>query len=191
MRSNNFNQIVLACLILLLWPVTAIFAAGPPTIIGYQGRLADSDGDLLGGAGTNYYFKISFWDNATVGSGTKLWPSAAPTAFTTAVRHGLFNINIGDTAGGYPDALDYDFSTNSNIYLQIEVSDDGVSYETLSPRQSITSSAFAQLAGAVSGSGASTMGSVTVSGHTTLATASTTNLTVATNAYLSSLASTF
>ncbi len=127
------------------------FAAAPPSILSYQGRLANSSGDLLGGSGTAYYFKFSIWNNATVGSGTRLWPASAPTATTATVRQGVFTVNIGDTANGYPDPLSLDFSNYSALYLQVEVSSNGSSYETLSPRQRITSSAYAQLAGGVVG----------------------------------------
>jgi hypothetical protein len=131
---------------------TAEAATGVPSIISYQGRLADSNGDLLGGSGTAYYFKFSIWDNSTVGSGSRLWPSSAPSSFSTTVRQGVFNVNIGDTAGGFPDTLDYDFNTASDVYLQVEVSSDNSSFQTLSPRQRIGAAPFARLAGAVSGS---------------------------------------
>jgi hypothetical protein len=62
------------------------------------------------------------------------------------VRQGVFNVNIGDTANGYPDVLDYNLSSG-NIYLQVEVSSDGVTFETLSPRQQIFSTAFSQVSG--------------------------------------------
>ena len=128
-----------------------VFAAGTPTILSFQGRLADSSGNLLGGNGTNYYFKFSIWDNTTVGAGTKLWPTSSPSSATSSVRQGVFNVNIGDTAAGYPDVLDYNFSTATDIYLQIEVSSDNVTFQTLSPRQRITAAAFARVSGAVSG----------------------------------------
>jgi hypothetical protein len=173
----NFRKlkIIMAFLLItasLTFSVNAVLAANPPTIISYQGRLADSDGNLLGGAGTAYYFKISFYTDPT--AGVKVWPSTNPTAFTATVRHGLFNINIGDTDNGYPNALNYDFSANSKIYLQVEVSSDGVTYETMSPRQLIGSSAFAQLSGSVQGTGASTMGSLVISGNSTTTNATTT-----------------
>ena len=155
-------------------------AFSPPTIISYQGRLADSSGNLLGGGGTTYYFKISFWDSAS--GGTKVWPAVAPISFTSVVRQGLFNINIGDTVNGYPHALDYDFTSNPNVYLQIEVSSNGSTFETLTPRQAINSSAFAQVASSVYGSGISTMGGLVVNGNTT-----TTDLSVAGSAYLAGL----
>ncbi len=175
---NKFKiwKILVIFLLLVILPVGFLVKASTvPAIISYQGRLADADGNLLGGAGTDYNFKISFWTSPTVGAGSRVWPSSAPTAFVSTVRHGLFNLNIGDTTGGYPDALDYDFSSNDKIYLQVEVSSGGA-YETLSPRQLMTSTPFASLAGAVSGSGASTMGSLTVTGNSTTTNATTTNL---------------
>jgi hypothetical protein len=106
----------------LLNPIPYAYSAtGTPAIISYQGRLADANGDLLGGSGTTYYFKFSIWNNATVNTGTKLWPSVDPTSTSLVVRQGVFNANIGDTASGFPQALDYDFNTSSDIYLQVEV----------------------------------------------------------------------
>ncbi len=129
-----------------------VFAAAPPGIISYQGRLADSSGNLLGGSGTTYYFKFSIWNNATVDSGTRLWPSSAPTASSFNVRQGVFTANIGDTASGYPHVLDYDFATAGDVYLEVSVSSDNSTFQTLSPRQRISSVPFARLSGAVSGS---------------------------------------
>jgi len=100
------------------FPIALFADSGVPTILSYQGRLTSSSGDLLGGSGTTYYFKFSIWDNTTVGSGTKLWPAGSPTSFTSTVRQGGFNINIGDTVNGFPDTLDYNFNTNKNVYLQ-------------------------------------------------------------------------
>ncbi|MBI2039357.1 MAG: hypothetical protein HYT22_03735, partial [Candidatus Niyogibacteria bacterium] len=144
-------------------------AAGVPTIISYQGRLADADGDLLGGSGTTFYFKFSIWDNSTVDSGSRVWPASVPGTTTATVRQGVFNVNIGDVANGYPNALNYDFSTNSDIYLQVEVSSDNDSSQTLSPRQRISAAAFARIASAVSGSTTpSTFGTTTPIGNSTV-----------------------
>ncbi|MCX6702803.1 MAG: hypothetical protein NTW60_02970 [Candidatus Wolfebacteria bacterium] len=142
----------------------SVHALGVPNFLGYQGRLADSNGNLLGGTdGLPYYFKFSIWDNATVDSGAKLWPAGDPEIVSSTVREGVFNINIGDTSSGYPDALEYNFNTSKNIYLQVEVSSSGGSgtFETLSPRQKFSSSVFAMLAGAVSGVGQSSFGTTT------------------------------
>ena len=100
-------------------------SSGVPTIISYQGRLLDSNGSLLGGSsGTTYYFKFSIWNNSSISSGTRLWPVSAPNSVGSTVINGVFNVNIGDTSNGYPDVLDYNFNTNQNIFLQVEVSSD-------------------------------------------------------------------
>src|SRR3989344_1349939 len=165
--------IVLIMIFVGAQPLSAIAASAPPKIISYQGRLTDSSGSLLGGSGTTNYFKFSILDSATVGSGTKLWP-ATVTSTSANVRQGVFTVNVGDTANGYPTALDLDFSNNTNVYLQVEVSSDNGSFETLSPRQQITSIAYAQVAGAVVGTTTpSYVGTITVTD-----TASTTDLIV-------------
>jgi hypothetical protein len=106
---------------------------------------------LLGGSGTNYYFKFSIWNNPTVGSGSKLWPSGSPGIATSTVSDGVFNVNIGDTTNGFPDTLNYNFNDNDTVYLQVEVSSNGSSFETLSPRQQITSAGFAINANTLAG----------------------------------------
>ncbi|MBI5456882.1 hypothetical protein HY969_04035 [Candidatus Kaiserbacteria bacterium] len=153
-------------------------AASLPTIISYQGRLTDSSGNLLGGSGTTYYLKFSIWDSATVGSGTRVWPTSAPTATTANVRQGVFTVNIGDTANGYPDALNYLFDSTS-VYLQVEVSSSGSSYETLSPRQQISSSVFSQVSGATRGVGQSAIGTTTPHATSVLTVEATTSATTA------------
>ncbi len=140
-------------------------ANGVPTILSFQGRLANSSGNLVGSSsGTLYYFKFSIWDVATSGTAIpdRLWPAGAPGTTTALVRQGVFNVNIGDMASGYPDLLNYNFNTNKDIYLQIEVSStSNGTFETLSPRQRISSAPFAQVSGAVSGVGQSSFGTTT------------------------------
>ncbi|MDO8589655.1 MAG: hypothetical protein Q7R69_00045, partial [bacterium] len=142
-----------------------VFAAGPPSILSYQGRLTNASGSLLGGSsGTTFYFKFSIWSAAS--GGAKLWPASDPTSYGITVREGVFNVNIGDTTNGYPDTLNYDFSTSTNVFLKVEVSDDDVDFETLTPRQQINSVAFAQVAGAVV-SASSTIANLTGTNATT------------------------
>src|SRR5438105_1137651 len=61
-------------------------AAGVPKIISYQGRLTDNTGALLGGAGTNYDFKFSIWDNSDITLGTKLWPTTGGSPHTVTLN---------------------------------------------------------------------------------------------------------
>ena len=164
MGSFFSKRILFISVLLFSFSICIItYASGVPSILSYQGRLTNSSGDLLGGAGTTYYFKFSIWTTSTINTGTKLWPTTDPTSFGASVRQGVFNVNIGDTANGYPDTLNYNFNTNSDIYLQVEVSSSGGAgtFETLSPRQRISSAVFAQLAGAVSGTGPSSFGTTT------------------------------
>ena len=160
----NRNLYISSLLFFCLSFSNALAAPGTPTILSFQGRLGNSSGSLLGSSsGTTYYFKFSIWNVATGGatSTDRLWPSSDPGTVTTLVRQGVFNVNIGDVAAGYPDALNYNFNTNKDIYLQIEASSNGTSFETLSPRQRIASAPFAQVSGAVSGTGQSSFGTTT------------------------------
>jgi|GEM_PF-3904888 len=141
--------VIAGAVLLSASPILA--ASGIPKIISYQGRLANSSGALLGGSGTTYYFQFSIWDSPTVDLGNRLWPTAVPGTATATVVDGVFNVNIGDTANGYPDALTYDFYENRDVYLQIAVSSNGVTFETLAPRQRIGAAGFAINAETVSG----------------------------------------
>jgi hypothetical protein len=134
-------------------------APGVPNIISYQGRLTNASGQLLGGSGTDYCFQFSIYDNSVVGAGTRVWPSVAPGIVSATVTQGVFNVNIGDTSNGYPDALDYDFQSNDTVFLNVQVAEmaggacggGDETFENLSPRQQITSSGFAINAGSVLG----------------------------------------
>ncbi len=149
------------CLLGVLIPVLPVFAApGVPRMLNYQGRLLSSGGTLLGGTGTEYCFKFSFYDVPTVGSGTKLWPASAPSTMTAPVRNGVFTVGIGDTnIGG--DVLDFNFQDTDAAYLNVEVAtkvgatcapgDGAESFETFSPRQRILASGYAINASMVGG----------------------------------------
>ncbi|MFA6158950.1 MAG: hypothetical protein WC763_05020, partial [Candidatus Paceibacterota bacterium] len=161
-KLRTFSLTLLIAVALLAAQAPSVFAArGVPLAVSYQGHLTDSGGNALGGTGTPYYFRFSLWDSATIGSGSKVWPSSAPGTVPLTVRQGSFSVDIGDTDAGYPDALDYDFSANGSVYLQVEVSGDGSAFETLSPRSPVTASPFALVAAAVSGAGQSSFGTTT------------------------------
>ncbi|MEK7174411.1 MAG: hypothetical protein AAB759_02005, partial [Patescibacteria group bacterium] len=142
--------------------VPTLAVTGVPKILNHQGRLLNSSGELLGGSsGTDFCFKFSFYDDATVGSpDTKLWPSASPSTMTASVKNGVFNVGIGDTSAG-GDTLDFNFQDNNAAYLNVEVAtkvgatcaagDGAESFENLAPRQRIVSSGYAINAGTVGG----------------------------------------
>lgn len=134
--------------VFILWffaPLPALGAAGV-RIISYQGRLTNANGDLLGSNGTTFYFKFSL-HSATSG-GTKLWPEGTPCTHSLNVKQGVFNANIGDVLE-CPDTLDFDFISKNAIWLEVRVSSDNVTFETLSPRQRVNAAAFALVADTV------------------------------------------
>ena len=118
----------------------------------------------------SYCFRYSIWDNPAVGSGNQLWPqvalgdaSSTPTTSSSTVTDGVFSSELGlaDTLGSL------DFGANnvstSSYYLQVQVSSSTptcatASFSTLSPRQQITSDAWAQTAEAVYGNQLRTLG---------------------------------
>ncbi|MBI4094646.1 MAG: hypothetical protein HY435_00430 [Candidatus Liptonbacteria bacterium] len=195
-----FVAVALAAITFVAAGFFPIARAATPLIVNYQGRLENSDGNLVGGsAGQAFDFKFSIWNSATVASGTRLWPASAPASTTHTITKGVFDARIGDTAQGFA-ALDLDFNTSSILYLQVEVWNvTSTAFETLAPRQPIVSTGFAINAdtvdGAHAGTGASNVlkldpsgginlpggsstftGSVTITGSTTLAVVSSTNI---------------
>ena len=157
-RSFVFSMVLSLCLVTPS-ANSLLAVTGAPTIINHQGRLLDSSGNVLGGtSGTNYCFRFSFYDDATVGGGdTQLWPAGTPSKMTSLVKNGIFSVGIGDTVAG-GDTLDFDFQSTDEAYLNVEVANSisgscaaVSSFETLSPRPRVTSAGYAINANNVGG----------------------------------------
>ena len=131
--------------VLFAWNVPAL-ASG--TLLSFQGRLTDATGNLLGGSGTDYYFRFAIFDAPTGGS--QLWPSAVPATITLRATQGVFNTLLGDTGVGY-ETLGLPFDGTA-YYLQVQVASVFAGpFETMTPRQRIGQAGFAVNADMVKG----------------------------------------
>jgi len=114
---------------------TKLIAAYPSTPVtpnrnlSFQGRLEDAGGTPITAA-TNFEFKL--WDDLTVG--TQLYTTG--TCSITPDADGVFSTQIGSTCGSAIGSSV--FTENANIFLEVKVA-----AETLTPRQPISSVAYA------------------------------------------------
>ena len=116
-------------------PATQAFPTSltrPNRTLSFQGRLTDTAQNPVTAA-TNFRFRLYDSGPSTVG-GTSLWDSG--TCSVTPDQDGIFSTGLGTDCGAEIDSSV--FSENANVWLQVEVAG-----ETLSPRQSIKSVAYA------------------------------------------------
>jgi hypothetical protein len=119
---------------LLLWSASA-FGASVPKQLSYEGQLFDASGNPVNGIVS---LKFEIFDAATAGN--SLW---SDTLSAVAVVDGLYSLTLGTTTGDpFPPGL-FDGSLR---YVEITVNAD-----TLSPRQSIGSVAYAITADSLQG----------------------------------------
>ncbi|MFC1612628.1 hypothetical protein ACFL29_02140 [Patescibacteria group bacterium] len=167
-------SIIFICLAFFCYTGFINAAAGIPKILNFQGRLLDSNSDLLGGSsGTDYCFRFSIHDDETVGAGNQLWPSDTPSTMTIEVKSGVFNAGVGDTSAS-GDELTFNFYDTDEAYLNIEVGEQvsdscaTADFENLEDRQRIFASGYAITASTVFGTGYSAMGTTTPATNTVL-----------------------
>jgi hypothetical protein len=136
LTPNGGTLLLVALLILTtnVWAKPLLSPASAPGpsayTVNYQGRLADSGGNLLSGT---YGMTFALWDAAT--GGNLVWEPESHAA--VPVSDGLFSVGLGSqTSGGIPTTV-----WDGDRYLEITVGG-----ETLSPRELIRSVPIAGMA---------------------------------------------
>lgn len=117
-------------ILMSLLAAAGLVGAAVPSVINYQGRLTDNTAQQ-NPIDATVTVDFSVWDSAT--GGVSLWNE---TQSVTAVK-GLFNVLLGSTTPIAPSV----FSGGATRYLEIHVSG-----ETLTPRQRIAATPFANAA---------------------------------------------
>ena len=100
-----------------------------PGLINYQGRLTDPGGNELDG---NYTMRFELFDALTGGS--LIWWEDQ----NVAVDKGVYNVQLGSVTP--LDAPDF---FGDQVYLQVRVQNDAMNLEPLTPRQRLTTVAYA------------------------------------------------
>ena len=122
-------------------------ASGPSVnlLLNYQARLTDASGTPLFPDTTgSKNVKFLIYDSANVCQWTARGTCGAPTAKSVTMSNGVFSTLLGESGDvAIPENL-FSASANPNRFLevQIETSTPGT-YETLSPKKRIVSSAYA------------------------------------------------
>lgn len=161
-RTTARSAFTVACMVLiatasLLSEWSVVFAATPPNILSYQGRILNSNGVPVANASANMQFRL--FD--ALAAGTCLWSNDSSTCVSDAdiavtLTDGLFSENLGDTGDGYAAIADTVFADNASVFLEVEIEG-----EVLSPRKRVTSAAYAMNANTLDGFDSADFASVT------------------------------
>jgi hypothetical protein len=130
----------------LAYPTTPV---RPNRELSFQGRLTDTAQNPITTA-TNMAFRL--YDTGPGSGGTQLWSSG--TCSVTPDQDGIFNVGLGDDCGS--EITEDVFTENSNVWLEVDVA-----AETLTPRQSIKTVAYALNSETVQGYPVSATGAAT------------------------------
>jgi hypothetical protein len=126
---------------------STLFAAGPPSLLNYQGVLRDASDKPRNGA---FDMTFHFFDADTAGN--EILVDAHTGGGAVAVTNGLFNVQLGsgvisDGSGpGFFNTLDVLFRTYDTVYMEVQIG-----AETLSPRIRVVAAAYALNAGNLGG----------------------------------------
>ena len=120
--------------VLVLSLLLSALAFAVPSEMNYQGKVTDTGGNPLDG---KYAMKFRLY-NALTG-GTQLWNYPDGEEQSVLVTDGIYNVSLGVLSPLFEDIFSGD-----NLYLEVLIyHEDSSAWETLSPRQHLTSTAFA------------------------------------------------
>ncbi len=137
MKKTNALTVLTPYLIIFLIALTSTSAWAVPDRINYQGKLTDAGGVALDGT---YSMRFYLFD-AEIG-GSQLWNAPDGEEQSVLVGEGIYNVQLGSD-----EALNAAIFSNDEVWLEIAIYNaDTTTWETLSPRQRITSTAYAFVA---------------------------------------------
>ena len=134
MKKRNFLAMGFTVIMVTLMSVSAWAV---PQLINYQGKLSDSAGDPLDGT-----YDVTFYLYTVDSGGGSIWDESQ----SVTLADGLYSVQLGTDNPPFPAGL-FD---NESLYLEVAIyNPDTSSWETLSPRQRLTSVAYAMKAESV------------------------------------------
>ena len=128
-KTMGFILFFLLATVVVAAPVLSVV----PDTINFQGMLTDDNGDAV--ADGSYVMRFYLFDAAT--GGNQLWNNPDGELQTVTVTNGVYNVQLGIN-----ESLDYTIFNGGTVWLEVVVEG-----ETLSPRQPLTSTAYALKAG--------------------------------------------
>ena len=129
-RKLKMAMTLLMVLMVTVFCCPSFIQAVVPDQISYQGVLTNDMGIPLDGTYTVHFY---LYDTQT--GGTSLWSEQK----SVAVTDGIYNVQLGSVS-----PLDSNAFAGDEVYLEVVIYDAATtSWETLSPRQRLTSTAYA------------------------------------------------
>jgi len=132
----SIQLIAFVGIIVFLVAAPSVSLADIPMEINYQGQLTDDSGTPLEGTQMMRFYLYTI----DIG-GSPIWNEQQDVT----VENGIFNVILGAVTPFVGDEFDV-----ASLFLEIEIFTAGPGWETLAPRQKLTSTAFAMKAGGTS-----------------------------------------